>query len=443
MIQRGGLITTYPINNSDGTCMIDSAIQSIMNSNKLAIYLFQWKDTDEIIKYIQQQIENNIFDLHPLFNFIDLNKSVYTSLLNLYVRTFYSMNYNQLLDIINEHILFAHNNHDIPLTNENYEYYYNNVVIRGKETGAYPRIIKDLINDNGDIIQEIINGDEIKNNIARYAELATNTPEQMMKNTFDIINNLHTNTSDIWIYYQEPFTDILKITKDDMKKINMIYKISTTTFNNYICTDMILSANEFVKYLPYHSVYYNILENNMQNADRIYHLPISYLTFNDNISNIFEYIQNLVKHNGIINKAFFGQGTLCVYTPLILHFQKVNVEPVYIDNAGYNHFEEFYSEKYIINRLKLIGRINLPYLNSALSMKIKPMLDNLCDSINHYQNKIESDIEKNPYNLLEKVVHMPIKLRVHTEAIITNSVSYFLSNGEEGTTFKNEIISRL
>lgn len=136
----------------------------------------------------------------------------------------------------------------------------------------------------------------------------------------------------------------------DMNIYNDLYTALIHSYENgFICTDLVLSQYNVGFSKSSHNVYYNMLDESIQNGERVSYLPFKELVFPNGCKNLKSYI-DVLSRDDMINIGFYDtDNVLGFYVPEILHFQKFKCIIPKFNNM--NNYSSIYGIK---SRYKMI-----------------------------------------------------------------------------------------
>lgn len=418
MIQRGGVQATVQIPNNADTCVLDSYINSILNSHSLCLY-FASKHTN---------IESDIFSVFPEDkekiwneNITPMCEYLVSKYVQLYFTNTEKTTRNEVLDDIRVRIEFLHNLQSF-------------IVEYGKPrlptSLTYAHVIP-MIESLYHEYKLLLNDDRIEESSGETAgiilEILRNTHKVLYKESsisrHEVPTTVSSSVTDIYVYYENDIMDNAnRITKYKMEQFNAIYDVS---INGFECTDVILDQIEIGQSETVHSVFYNLLENNVQNEDKVSHIPYKDIRFNTReCENIYDVVDKHLKkkcpafHYKSINEGFYyPEETLGFYIPSVLHFQRIPKIP------------QDYTKEGIIARLSLYRNLLEEQIHTGEMFKIKynRYISQITQVITAYQHLSHDSLEpikSNPFSQLENIVRPSPKKVIH----ITRCLRKFFKN---------------
>lgn len=345
MLKR--LSSTEPIVNFFNTCALDSIIRSILNSDTICAYLLNYMDEHytsnpktllgRLVNENKKKIKIGAkhYDNTGFFDYFQ-STDQYTPLVASYVILYYHNDEKKdmIMNRLRLHISFLEHrdifsefytetedeDFDNRSLNAQYLIYTNYLTLLAEENQYIFNVYTFM---NTFII------DKIYQCVKKYKVLDalnyTSRKSQIMK---------HLEGDDLYFRYETAYPT-LDIRQMNITNVNALYRCAITLFDDYICTDMILRVVSPSSITGTHFVFYNVLENYMQDDEAVSYVPIRKL-----------YITN--------------PKIEITYLPEVLHFQRIHGIKVLATKAGFTidanvddllHLE---TKSRIINRLKLI-----------------------------------------------------------------------------------------
>ena len=336
---RVELTKTIPMDNVLGTCLPNSLLRCILNSEKLSESIIEESTT-----LLGNVSPKNFYEKHhnDLFNHMQDNDNVIYTLLGMYCETYLSTHHT-VDDIVNRIIYAA-------ITSHVDEMEYKQFSIVGVNAGTY-------------------------------------------------------KAPDIRVFFKKCGLNILHKLPTVMRTDDVLINVSkySIMLDNHVCTDMILSKHKVGDKSYQHVVYYNVLENIMEDNSVLYYVPYTDLTSSNHVKKV---------RRNLYDKTDLVEGINCVfdgyyYVPEMLHYQNMR---------GYKtKISEFISkEPTLINLRKRLGFL-LEYINASKSkyanefrtykFTLTQMIDmyNKCTKRN-FKTYLESVLHVEGYNYMENIV---------------------------------------
>lgn len=347
---KGGVIQIPQFTNKFGVCFINGIIMNILNSDKLcemfsSINKISLED-DTVITSFSQLISAKNID--KVFSINYMCKCLIGSI----VSVFGKMN----IDEIAYRISFIYNLSSFESELDELKraktksISYGDIISKSKNyhIAQYKhKIIKDivaLLDDEFETYKSIYRKLKKSTGSSFYNVLPSNNIIRTKFSTFNydsIMNELHDkNESDVFVIVEDDtYIDINALYPEEIIQISNIFKSAITTYNGYICTDMILNAYIFGNTYPNHVVYYDVITNSLQNNQNICFVPFYKLYYDPTkIGSSFEFYLNMkTLDKEHINSGFIGfkHDTLYGFVPHVFHYQKAEFDTEFIKSCGF------------------------------------------------------------------------------------------------------------
>ena len=400
------LTGTKPIPNYFNTCVIDSIIRCIANSDSLCEELFNYMNekytSDSIVlcEILMNQSKRKIKIKSKIVNdisFFEYFSDDLKGIIGAYMIIYYSNDKYRidLLDRLRSHVIFLENKEnfaELYEETEDEEYSSHSLSYQYK---IYIEYLLALAKSN-----EIITFNQ-------YTFITTDLINKLFKtikykhidnvayqNRFKSISkHLKTDNDIIFIFDTSyPNLDMKNILPKNVDNINGLYKCALTMYDDYICTDMILRQIPYGEVGGKHVVYYNVIENYMQDEDKVLYVPINKL--------------QLFTHDKV-NSAFKNDSVY--YIPEILHYQKINKIKTAAVKAG---FVLDASNNNVLDKMNILWRIRLiktimknSKYHKILEKKHAKYIDDLSKVEEIYSHPLteesKKELEKYEYNMIE------------------------------------------
>ena len=308
---HGGLGASTRLINTNGKCLINASINSIMNSHEIMKHLYYLTDPSISINQPFSEI------------ILDDEKDVLIQLLSAYTHDFVNNVSNPDLD----KILFVVKNlatiESITDIQKLRKYLDNNY-----KTFSHSKLIKtDLF--LGLCLYEYVTIDSIG---LRSVKRLQKDLERRLRNNADVY---------FLITIPDDIDTISDLTDDDLKCIKLLYKIVMTSTDRYICTDIICYEGDEDGFD--HVIYYNMLDS----------------TFTDDDMKEKRQLRSL--HND----------SSYIYIPCLLHFQKLHSEDLKLDGT-FKRYEELYENRIQFIREQISGYTE-PWIKAHVEKYLKEL----------------------------------------------------------------------
>ena len=392
---NGGLMETFKLKNSSGTCAIDAILNMVINSNSsvkncLKIYhmIFPNTSIEELYNKLDKSISSppnfGVFYTisHGSSNkspdgssnensntYIENNNIFHKYLLFIYIAIYSHVKYTSIqkadiLTILRYHILYLENRKDFEKGNSAYKlnihdgdsvahiaklldigfYQYYKWIVSNDNDKDYTNI-DNYIGATPYLLNKLYERKRVGGIILKYAK--KNYINEITEN----LNSIPTNYKDYFIIVHDYVMENGKLINDyDMNIYNDLYAALIHSYENgFICTDLVLSQYNVGFSKSSHNAYYNMLDESIQNGERVSYLPFKELIFPNGCKNLKSYI-NVLSRDDMINIGFYDtDNVLGFYVPEILHFQKFKCTIPKFNNM--NNYSSIYGIK---SRYKMI-----------------------------------------------------------------------------------------